>query len=300
MSASPTAGRAGWRQLVPPFLLIAPVQLMVLVTIFLPVLYVAWLSVNQSSFGQNPEFVGLANYVKVLSDPYFWRSLLNTVIVVLIVVHVELLLGLAVGLLFASGVPLRPLMLAAVLAPYAVSEISAVVMWRYMFDLDIGIMTQFLQLIGLPALEWSINPTHGLVLIALLSIWLHLPFTFVILYAARLAIPQDLYEAAQVDGATPWQRFLRITLPLLAPAMLIAMLFRYIFAFRLFSEVWLMTGGGPARQTEVLAVYLYLEAFRYNAFGEAAATGWLLLIASLVCAFWYLRRLYKEMFADYA
>ncbi|MGV3649946.1 MAG: carbohydrate ABC transporter permease [Devosia sp.] len=300
MSASPTAGRAGWRQLVPPFLLIAPVQVMVLVTIFLPVLYVAWLSVNQSSFGQDPEFVGLANYVKVLSDPYFWRSLLNTVIVVLIVVHVELLLGLAVGLLFASGVPLRPLMLAAVLAPYAVSEISAVVMWRYMFDLDIGIMTQFLQLIGLPALEWSINPTHGLVLIALLSIWLHLPFTFVILYAARLAIPQDLYEAAQVDGATPWQRFMRITLPLLAPAMLIAMLFRYIFAFRLFSEVWLMTGGGPARQTEVLAVYLYLVAFRYNAFGEAAATGWLLLIASLVCAFWYLRRLYKEMFADYA
>ena len=300
MSASPTAGRAGWRQLVPPFLLIAPVQLMVLLTIFLPVLYVAWLSVNQSSFGQNPEFVGLANYVKVLSDPYFWRSLVNTVIIVLIVVHVELLLGLAVGLLFASGVPLRPLMLAAVLAPYAVSEISAVVMWRYMFDLDIGIMTQFLQMIGLPALEWSINPTHGLVLIALLSIWLHLPFTFVILYAARLAIPQELYEAAQVDGATPWQRFVRITLPLLAPAMLIAMLFRYIFAFRLFSEVWLMTGGGPARQTEVLAVYLYLEAFRYNAFGEAAATGWLLLIASLVCAFWYLRRLYKEMFADYA
>lgn len=300
MSASPTAGRAGWRQLVPPFLLIAPVQLMVLVTIFLPVLYVAWLSVNQSSFGQNPEFVGLANYVKVLSDPYFWRSLVNTVIIVLIVVHVELLLGLAVGLLFASGVPLRPLMLAAVLAPYAVSEISAVVMWRYMFDLDIGIMTQFLQMIGLPALEWSINPTHGLVLIALLSIWLHLPFTFVILYAARLAIPQELYEAAQVDGATPWQRFVRITLPLLAPAMLIAMLFRYIFAFRLFSEVWLMTGGGPARQTEVLAVYLYLEAFRYNAFGEAAATGWLLLIASLICAFWYLRRLYKEMFADYA
>jgi multiple sugar transport system permease protein len=300
MTAPSPTGTRRLRQVIPAFFLIAPVQIMVLATIFLPVIYVAWLSLNQSSFGQDAEFVGLANYIKVLSDPYFWRSLLNTVIIVLIVVHVELLLGLGVGLLFASGVPMRPLMLAAVLAPYAVSEISAVVMWRYMFDLDIGIMTQFFQFIGLPALEWSINPTHGLVLIALLSIWLHLPFTFVILYAARLAIPGDLYEAAEVDGATPWQRFLRITLPLLAPAMLIAMLFRYIFAFRLFSEVWLMTGGGPARQTEVLAVYLYLEAFRYNAFGEAAATGWLLLIASLVLALWYLRRLYKEMFADYA
>ena len=127
-----------------------------------------------------------------------------------------------------------------------------------------------------------------------------MPFTFVILYAARLAIPKELYEAARIDGATGWQQFRRVTLPLLLPAMLIAMLFRYIFAFRLFSEVWLMTGGGPARSTEVLAVYLYLEAFRYNAFGAAAATGWLLVIASLLLALFYLRRLYKEMFADAA
>jgi multiple sugar transport system permease protein len=130
-----------------------------------------------------------------------------------------------------------------------------------------------------------------------LSVWLHLPFTFVILYAARLAIPGELYEAAAIDGANAWARFRRITLPLLWPAMLVAMIFRYIFAFRLFSEVWLMTKGGPARQTEVLAVYLYLEAFRYNAFGVAAATGWLLVLVSLVLAVWYLRRLYKSMFA---
>lgn len=236
----------------------------------------------------------------MLADPYFWRALGNTVTVVLIVVHLELLLGLAMALLFASGIPARALMLSAVLAPYAVSEISAVVMWRYLFDVDVGFATQLLAVFGLPSLEWSINPVHGLVLIALLSIWLHLPFTFIILYAARLVIPRDLYEAAAVDGARPLQQFRRVTLPLLMPAMLIAMLFRYIFAFRLFSEVWLMTGGGPARQTEVLAVYLYLEAFRYNAFGEAAATGWLLVVALALLALWYLRRLYKEMFATYA
>jgi len=164
----------------------------------------------------------------------------------------------------------------------------------------VGAATQFLRAIGLPIIEWSVNPSHGLFLVALLSIWLHLPFTFVILYSARLAIPGELYEAATVDGATLYQQFRRITLPLLMPAILIAMLFRYIFAFRLFSEVWLLTQGGPARTTEVLAVYLYLEAFRYNAFGVAAATGWLLVLASLVLAVWYLRRLYKEMFATYA
>jgi multiple sugar transport system permease protein len=280
--------------------LIAPAQLMLGLVIFLPAIYVVWLSFQQSTFGQNAVFVGTANYAKVISDPYFWRALVNTVIIVAVVVHVELVIGLGVALLFASGVPFRPIMLAIALAPYAVSEVSAVVMWRFLFDPDVGAATQFLRAIGLPIIEWSVNPSHGLFLVALLSIWLHLPFTFVILYSARLAIPGELYEAATVDGATLYQQFRRITLPLLMPAILIAMLFRYIFAFRLFSEVWLLTQGGPARTTEVLAVYLYLEAFRYNAFGVAAATGWLLVLASLVLAVWYLRRLYKEMFATYA
>ena len=280
------------------YALVAPAQALVGIVIFVPALYVVWLSLQQSSFGSNSVFVGFDNYAQILADSYFWRALRNTAIIVLVVVHVELLLGLAMALLFASGVPWRPVLLAAVLAPYAVSEVSAVVMWRYLFDPDIGFVTRALQAVGLPILEWSVVPMHGLAIVALLSIWLHLPFTFIILYAARLAIPVEIYEAAKVDGATPFQQFRTLTLPLLAPAMLIAMLFRYIFAFRLFSEIWLMTGGGPARSTEVLAVYLYLEAFRYNAFGVASATGWLMVLASLVLASVYLRRLYKQLSAN--
>ena len=276
--------------------LVGPVQLMVGCVIFLPALYVFWLSLNTSSFGQAATFVGLANYAKVLSDPYFWRALVNTVIVVAVVVHVELLLGLLMALFFASGVPFRPILVAVVLAPYAVSEVSAVVMWRFLFEPDVGMMSQMLAWFGLPPIEWAVKPSHGLFMVSLLSIWLHLPFSFIIIYAARLSIPGDLYEAGAIDGATGWAAFRRITLPLLMPALLIAALFRYIFAFRLFSEVWLMTGGGPARTTEVLAVYLYLEAFRYNAFGSAAATGWLLVFASLLLALVYLRGLYREMF----
>ena len=276
--------------------LVTPVQLMIGGIIFLPALYVFWLSLNESSFGQAATFVGFANYAKVLADPYFWKALLNTVIVVAIVVHLELLIGLGMALFFASGVPMRALLLAIVLAPYAVSEVSAVVMWRYLFEPEGGMMSRLLMSLGLPPIEWAVNPSHGLAMVSLLSIWLHLPFSFIILYAARLSIPTDLYEAAAIDGASAWTSFRRVTLPLLMPALLIAALFRYIFAFRLFSEVWLMTGGGPARSTEVMAVYLYLEAFRYNAFGSAAATGWLLVLASLLLALVYLRGLYKEMF----
>ena len=274
--------------------LIAPAQALVIAVIALPALWLFWLSFHTSSFGVAAVWVGFANYAKILADPYFWRALRNTAVIVLVVVHLELLIGLGMALLFAAGLPFKRLMLAVVLAPYAVSEVASVVIWRFLFDPDVGHVSFLLQSLGLPMLEWAVFPAHGLFLVALLSVWLHLPFTFMILYAARLALPVELYEAARIDGATPWQAFRRVTLPLLLPAMLIAALFRLIFAFRLFGEVWLLTEGGPARTTEVVAVYLYLEAFRYNAFGAASATGWLMVLASLTLAAPYLVRLARS------
>lgn len=277
---------------------IAPVHVMVLGVIVIPSLFVVWLSFHASTFGQAATFVGFDNYMRVLGDSYFWRSLLNTVIIIAVAVHLELVIGLGMALLFAAGLPFQRLLLVIVLAPYAISEVTAVAMWRFLFDPDVGPVTVAIRSLGLPPLDWTFIPEHGLALVGLLTIWLHLPFTFVILYAARLVIPKDLYEAGKTDGASAIQLFRNITLPLLAPAMLIAMLFRYIFAFRLFSEVWLMTQGGPARTTEVVAVYLYLEAFRYNSFGTAAATAWIMVIISLLLASGYIWRLRKETAAN--
>lgn len=275
-------------------LMAAPAQALVLACIVLPSLWLVWLSLQDASFGRAAGFVGLANYARVLGDPYFWRAMGNTAIVVVVVVHLELLLGLALALLFASGLPARRLLLAAVLAPYAVSEVAAVVIWRFLFDADVGPVAQGLAALGLPQLDWAVDPGAGLLLVCLLSVWLHLPFTFMIIYAARLALPGELYEAARIDGASPWQAFRRVTLPLLVPAMLVAALFRLVFAFRLFSEVWLLTGGGPARTSEVVGVYLYLEAFRYNAFGVASATGWIMVVGSFLLASPYLWNLYRR------
>ena len=187
-------------------------------------------------------------------------------------------------------------MLAIVIAPYAMSEVVTVVMWKTMFDPDAGIVNYGLSLVGLPGLDWSVNRWHAFVLITLLAIWHHLPFTFLILYTARLALPKDLYEAAALDGASGWQQFRFVTWRLLLPAMLVAVLFRYIFAFRIFSEVWLLTKGGPARSTEVLAVYLYKQAFSYHDFGLASATGWMMVLLSLLIALYYLRLAYRRMF----
>jgi len=277
---------------------IAPAHLLVLGMLVIPGLYVLWLSLQESTFGMSPRFVGLANYAHVLGDAYFWRALRNTLVIVVVVVHVELLLGLALALLFASGLPAKRFLLAAILAPYAVSEVSAAVIWRFLFDAQAGPVNLGLQALGLPPLEWSIDPNHGLALVSLLSVWLNLPFTFLILYAARLSIPGELYEAARIDGATAWQAFRSITLPLLMPAILLAMLFRYIFVFRIFSEVWLLTGGGPARQTEVVGVYLYQEAFTFNAFGAASATGWIMVLISLLLGTGYLVALRRQSLGD--
>jgi multiple sugar transport system permease protein len=267
--------------------LLAPVHILILSVIVLPSLYVIWLSLSTSTFGQAPSFVGLRNYIRVLTDPAFHSALINTVVLVVVAVHLEMAIGLGMALLFASGLPLRRFLIVAVLAPYAVSEVTAVVMWRFLFDPDAGPVTLALRAVHLPTLDWSFEPSHAMILIGLLTIWLHLPFTFIIIYAARLAIPMELYETARVDGATGWQSFRRVTLPLLGPAIVIALLFRYIFAFRLFSEAWLLTKGGPARSTEVVAIYLYQEAFSFNAFGTAAATAWIMVLASMLLAAGY-------------
>ena len=279
------------------WVLLVPAQSLLVLVLFVPSLYVFWLSLNRSTYGVSPVWVGLANYASVLGDPYFWTATLNTAIVVNAVVFGEFLLALAIAMLFAGWIPLRRLMIALVLAPYAISEVVSVVIWKFMMEPYAGPVTLALKALGLPPLDWAVEPSHGLAMVVLLSIWHHLPFTFIILYTALLGIPKDLYEAAQVDGAGAWRKFVHVTLPLLIPAILVALVFRYIFAFRIFSEVWLLTGGGPARTTEVLAVYLYRLAFRYGDFGAASATGWLMLIGSLLMGAWYIHQMYKRMFA---
>lgn len=286
--------RPGW----PQALMVLPTQGLLILVIGLPSLWVFWLSLQQTAFGEAPVYVGWSNYAFVLTDPYFWRAFLNTFLVVNIVVYLELALALGMAVLFAAGVPLRRLMIAVVLAPYAVSEVIAVIVWKYMLEPDVGIVSQALAAVGIPELAWTTDRWAALTLVALLSVWLHLPFSFLILYSARLGVPNELYESASIDGALPWQQFFKITVPMLMPAILIALLFRYVFAFRIFGEVWLLTGGGPARMTEVLATYLYRHAFRYQEFGVASAIGWLMALASLLLASVYLYQMYRRMLAS--
>lgn len=277
--------------------MLMPAHLLLLATIALPSVYVFGLSLTSATYGSVSGFVGLANYRAMFADPYFWRALVNTLVVVNVVVYVELALAVGIAWVFAEGVPLRRLLIAVVLMPYAISEVVAVVIWKFMMDPDIGLVARPLAALGLPGLHWAVDPTAGLALVCVISVWLNLPFSFVIAYAAMKGVPGELYEAADTDGASTWQRFRHITLPSIWPALLVALIFRYIIAFRLFSEVWLLTGGGPARMTEVLAIYLYKQAFTYADFGRGAAAGWVMVLASGVFAAIYVSRLARSGFA---
>jgi len=204
-------------------------------------------------------------------------------------------LALGLALLFAGGLRYPRIMFAIVLVPYAISEVVSVLAWKILMDPGVGAISRTLETMGLGSFNWSVAPWQGLALVSLIAIWHNLPFTFLLLYAGLLAIPRTLYEAAEVDGATAWQRLVKITLPLLVPTLLLAVIFRLVFAFRLFSEVWLLTKGGPARLTEVLAVYLYQGAFRYGDFGKAGAAGWIMVVGALLIASIYLWQMQRRM-----
>jgi multiple sugar transport system permease protein len=286
-------GRPGLAQ----WILLTPAQLLLVSLILLPAIWVGWLSLHAVSFTAEMRFVGLGNFRALIDDPVFWRAVWNTFLVVNAVVYGELLLGLGLAMLAAGWMPFRSLFVALLIAPYAINEVSAVAMWRFVLEPDIGMVSWALEAIGLGQLDWSANPTDALVLASLLSIWIHTPFTFLILYAALQAVPRELIEAATVDGAGGWRVFIHVQFPVILPALLVALMFRYITAMRVFSEIWLLTEGGPARLTEVLAVYLYRAAFRYHEFGLASATGLVMMLLSLTIAAPYLYTAWKRMFA---
>ena len=281
-----------------PFLMIAPVQILLVALLFLPVLYTLWLSFYSYTFGKPMTYVGLDNYIGIFTDKHFQLSLIRNIVFVNIVVYGELFIGLGMAVFFIGKVPFKKLMISIIMAPYAVSNVLGVLMWRYVLEPDIGMLNKLFMSLNLPQFLWTMIPEHAFVMVVLIAIWLQVPFTFLILYNAILGIPPELFEAAKVDGASSVQIFGRITIPVIMPAILISLLFRYIFAFRTFGEVWILTKGGPFRSTELLSIYLYKTGFVYFEFGVASAVAWVMIFITLLIAAYYFRIMYKRMFSN--
>jgi multiple sugar transport system permease protein len=177
----------------------------------------------------NVKFVGLDNYFWVLTDPAFLAALWRNLLYVVIVVALELTIGFGAALVLQQPFPFRPLWMALVIAPYAVSPIVAVVMWKYMLDPSFGVVNYMLSVVHLPTVKWLSSPETSMAAIIIVAVWKEFSFTTIVLFSALTTVPRELYEAAKIDGATPIQNLWHVTLPTIAPAFAIVALFRIIF-----------------------------------------------------------------------
>jgi len=263
-----------------------PSVALVLMLIAVPAIAIFALSVQEVSLGRaSGTFVGLANFRAVLASPDFYTALINTFIWVVGNVVFEMALGLGLALLLQQGFRFRSLARAVILAPYLLPTIVAVLVWRYMFDDIVGIVNRGLMVVGLieRPLQWLTSPRMAMFSVILVSTWKFAPFVVIALLGILQAIPLDQYDAAKLDGANAFGRFLHITLPHILPVFLLTALLRTIWSFHKFDIIYLLTGGGPIDATTTLPILVYFKAFHDFDVGGAAAVALIMLALILAC-----------------
>ncbi|WP_163991031.1 carbohydrate ABC transporter permease [Pyxidicoccus caerfyrddinensis] len=274
------------------YLLVAPAVVVLAGVALYPILAAVWLSLHRFIlvFGER-RFTGLDNYAFLLSDARFWSALGNTAYFTLVAVTVELLLAVPLALLLNRAFPGRGLLRASVLVPWAIPTVVSARLWAWMFNPEYGLINRMLP--G-SDINWLGAPGYALHAAILVDVWKTTPFVALLVLAGLQGIGEDLYKAARVDGASNWRMFRSITLPLLKPALLLALLFRSLDAFRVFDAIYVLTEGGPANTTETLSIYAYKTLMRSGDFGYGSALSVATFLCVVVLAAVWLRLLGRE------
>ncbi|GAC1593829.1 MAG: sugar ABC transporter permease [Myxococcales bacterium] len=253
-------------------LFVAPAVAILAAVAVAPVLAAVWLSLHRSIvIFHEQRFIGLGNYRFLLQDARFWSALRTTAYFTAVAVGIELVLGLAVALLLERG---SGLLRAAVLIPWAIPTAVSARLWAWLFNADYGALHRLL-----PGIDWLGSPAAALHAAILVDVWKTTPFVALLLLAGLQSIPRELLKAARVDGASPSRTFFSITLPLLRPSILLALLFRSLDAFRVFDAIYVLTEGGPGNTTETLSIYAFKTLMRSGDFGYGSA----LAVATFLC-----------------
>ncbi|MEH0425456.1 sugar ABC transporter permease [Streptomyces stelliscabiei] len=229
-------------------------------------------------------FTGLANYRTVFDDPTFAPALLHTVVFTAVCLFFQYALGLALAVFFNQHFKLSATLRALFLVPWLLPLIVSASTWSWMLNSDSGIVNTALGVVGIDPVNWLTSPTWSLTSVIIANIWIGVPFNLVVLHSGLQSVPAGLYEAAALDGANAWQRFWRITFPLLRPVSAITLLLGLVYTLKVFDIIWIMTKGGPADSSTTFATWSYQLGFGnlLPAFGPGAAVGNLLVVAALV------------------
>ncbi|WP_428957076.1 carbohydrate ABC transporter permease [Streptomyces sp. cg35] len=257
---------------------------LILVTLFLlvPLVMALVLSFQYSTGLASPTWAGLANYRQLAGDPVFWRTVLNTAVFCVATVPVEMALGLGVALLFNKVMPARPLWRTLVYLPMVISGVATALIGTLMFDQNIGLLNKLLAAFGLPAAPWQTSGSTAMLSVVLITLWMRVGFNMVIYLAGLQGISPEMYEAAEVEGAGPWQRLRNITIPLLGPSTFFLLIMNVIYSFQVFDTVYVMTLGGPGHATDVMITYAYRNGFEGRQQGYAAAIGIVLYVIVMI------------------
>ncbi|HEU0250816.1 MAG TPA: sugar ABC transporter permease [Solirubrobacteraceae bacterium] len=281
------------------YVLVAPVVLLLLAVTAYPLAYNLWNSfhsVNLSEAGSAHSFVGVDNYTKMFGSSVWLASLERTLAFTAVSVAVETVIALALALMLHRRFRGRGLLRAAILIPWAVPTVVSATLWKTMFDSRTGFVDYLLGNAGLPGAHttWLAGIWTSWAAIFVADAWKNVPFMAIILLAGLQVIPGEVYEAARIDGASAWQSFRRMTLPLLKPALAVALIFRTLQAFLVFDVIYIMTGGGPGVSTETLS-FLNWQTFLVGTdFGYGGAISVMLVVIALAIAAVYVRVLRPE------
>jgi len=261
---------------------LAPALLLLGVFVLYPIAYLFYLSFTSGSFTRaGVHWVGLRNYWRLLLNPDFGQILGNTVYFTVATVMPSLVLPLGLAVLLDRAIVLRDLLRAVYFLPSITSLVAVGLGWRWLFQTE-GPLNHWLEAFGIDPIPWLSSTVWAMPVLILLSVWKQLGFNLVVFLAGLQTIPVSRYEAAELDGANPWQQFWHITLPGLRPTLIFAAVTTAIFTLRSFEQVYVITGGGPLNSTNLLVYYIYEQAFAQFDFGYAAAAATLLLGATLV------------------
>jgi multiple sugar transport system permease protein len=282
--------------------LLTPCFIFVTIFAFYPIFYSFYLSTHKiilglPSLGQ--PFVGMENFRELLKDRIALYSMFNTLVFVFITTFFELLFGLAIALVINRHFRGRGLVRAAILVPWAIPTVVSSQMWRFIFNDKYGLLNIILFGTNTSSYTaWLAYPSTAFAAIVIADIWKTSSFAGLLILAGLQLIPDELYEAARIDGASEWQQFKKITLPLIKPALLIALLFRTMDAFRVFDLVFVMTQGGPADSTNVLQFYGYKKIFAEGLMGYGSTISVLVFLITLTISLFYIKVIGTRLFQE--